>query len=728
MSLQPWGGHGDLEPITLGTPGESSRGLKTPSTGRSRPPVKFQDLPAGLAPMSREETVSVMRWEDDRRSLWQWQCQAEQRLNELLQLEKDRGAAVRELRQDVRAMSRAVAILQEQVAACLRAQRPVEAQRLDLHTFRLSALFSAVKRLTQVNSCEASLRKAMACWSQLVKAKEIRKEISDRNRAEIGTGRFLEVMETLEGQAIAVQDLSELVRAELNLEVAEREHLRRLSEADASREEAVRKLSLRVDALEAKGADLSAVLLEARRMEQRAEAAAEQVQRRADVAVAALVQRMQENDWPMDSEGLNAGTTCAKQTCREMRAKRELELGSTIAISAVWRSFFDFSSVAMGQSCQSCQTGAHRFPEQGAPKPSDEMQGWTKVYSLGRLLGDGISAKVFEAEARDLVAIKRFHRLGSRTFNKELTALKRVGTHPNVLRLLESYQGFNREDVLVLEYCDGSTLYDLYAREHPKGGLPERLVARLLRQLFLALQHLSSCGVEHQDVKPENMMLFDVAVSAFQAELKLGDFGWAAIAAPEGKATKPPPTGAGSLWYAPPELNPPVEGIEPEPLAVDQHGEPIKGLSDMWSAGVVLYLLLVGHNPFNQALKQQTQEAQDQEVLRLVAHGRYNARTERWQGLHPDARDLVEKLLKVTPSQRLPPSDALQHSFVTKRTVSGGVSGYGGNSSAISTCMDGEHSVFFPRLCSTLGRARAAVAATGRFSTAGLAGHGTSSC
>ncbi|CAK9054114.1 Calcium-dependent protein kinase 3 (PfCDPK3) [Durusdinium trenchii] len=416
----------------------------------------------------------------------------------------------------------------------------------------------------------------------------------------------------------------------------------------------------------------------------------------------------------------------------------------------------------MGQSCQSCQTGAHRFPEQGAPKPSvpvrprfenepwvafhcnafqisssttapragtkqDEMQGWTKVYSLGRLLGDGISAKVFEAEAlADLettetaqqmpfstcgavtasipqclrehgrkVAIKRFHRLGSRTFNKELTALKRVGTHPNVLRLLESYQGFNREDVLVLEYCDGSTLYDLYAREHPKGGLPERLVARLLRQLFLALQHLSSCGVEHQDVKPENMMLFDVAVSAFQAELKLGDFGWAAIAAPEGKATKPPPTGAGSLWYAPPELNPPVEGIEPEPLAVDQHGEPIKGLSDMWSAGVVLYLLLVGHNPFNQALKQQTQEAQDQEVLRLVAHGRYNARTERWQGLHPDARDLVEKLLKVTPSQRLPPSDALQHSFVTKRTVSGRVSGYGGNSSAISTCMDGEHSVFF---------------------------------
>eukprot|EP00439_Symbiodinium_sp_Y106_P048566 s3973_g6.t1 len=152
--------------------------------------------------------------------------------------------------------------------------------------------------------------------------------------------------------------------------------------------------------------------------------------------------------------------------------------------------------------------------------------GWRRAYSQGRLLGDGISAQALAippqpAEAAPpgacsaaiatagmghclrehgrKVAIKVFHRLGGRTFLKELTALRRVGTHPNVLRLLESYQGFGSQDVLVLEYCDGSTLYDLYAREHPKGGLPERLVARLLRQLFLALAHLASCGVEHQD-------------------------------------------------------------------------------------------------------------------------------------------------------------------------------------------------------------------------------------
>lgn len=355
--------------------------------------------------------------------------------------------------------------------------------------------------------------------------------------------------------------------------------------------------------------------------------------------------------------------------------------------------------------------------------------GWRRAYSQGRLLGDGISAQVFEAEALAIppqpaeaappgacsaaiatagmghclrehgrkVAIKVFHRLGGRTFLKELTALRRVGTHPNVLRLLESYKGFGSQDVLVLEYCDGSTLYDLYAREHPKGGLPERLVARLLRQLFLALAHLASCGVEHQDVKPENMMLYDVHVAAFQAELKLGDFGWAAIAPPpgEGKITKPPPTGAGSLWYAPPELNPPVEGVEPEQPALDDNGEPVRGLSDMWSAGVVLYLLLVGHNPFNQALKQPSQELQDQEVLRLVALGNYNRRTERWLQLHPDARDLITKLLRVQPVQRSSATDALQSAFITRRAVLGRVAGYGGHSTAISSCMESEPSVFF---------------------------------
>lgn len=327
--------------------------------------------------------------------------------------------------------------------------------------------------------------------------------------------------------------------------------------------------------------------------------------------------------------------------------------------------------------------------------------GWRSQYALGPMLGDGVSAKVYEAEALTpsaqvtieglgavvwgncggkppcltergrRVAIKRFHRVGSRTFKKELSALLRVGVHPNILRLLESYEGCDNEDVLVLEYCDGSTVYDLYAREHANGGLPEKMIARLVKQLLLALEHLTAYGVEHQDVKPENMMLHDVSLSSQQAELKLGDFGWAMVMPKPGSGAapaKPPATGAGSLWYAPPELNPPVKGIPHEAeVAYDASGQPLRGRSDMWSVGVVVYLLLVGHNPFNAALKMQSQEAIDNEVLRLAALGHYNKRSDKWLRLNVDARDFISSLLRVRACTRLCASEALHHPYLTRR-------------------------------------------------------------
>jgi len=214
---------------------------------------------------------------------------------------------------------------------------------------------------------------------------------------------------------------------------------------------------------------------------------------------------------------------------------------------------------------------------------------------------------------------------------------------------------------LILEYCDGSTLYDLYAREFNNGGLPVRLTIRLIRQLFLALEHLSNCGVEHQDVKPENMMLHDVCVASRQGELKLGDFGWAAVTSPGGGngKSKIPASGAGSLWYAPPELNPPVPGAKRFSC-----NQAVCGLSDTWSAGVVLYLLLVGHNPFNLALKQSSPEATDKMVLQLAAEGNFNTRAKRWKQLDDTARHLISRLLQTKPSHRLSASAALRHPFI----------------------------------------------------------------
>jgi hypothetical protein len=280
------------------------------------------------------------------------------------------------------------------------------------------------------------------------------------------------------------------------------------------------------------------------------------------------------------------------------------------------------------------------------------------------------------------VAIKRFKKLNSRSFHTELAALLRVGVHPNVLRVLESYEDCDGEDVLVLEYCNGSTVFEAYAQARKKGeSLPELLVARLVRQLLLALDHILSCGVEHQDVKPENMLLHSFSLSEQRADLKIADFGWATAASVTTNSggtrvtVEPPPAeGAGSLWYAPPELNPPV--MRPDgtkPAAVPGMVRPA-GRSDMWSVGVVVYLLLVGHNPFAYAQKKaqkvkgekEKQQAIELEVINQVASGQWDSSANQWLHLEQDARDFVTSMLVVDPAKRLAAAEALRHPYLLR--------------------------------------------------------------
>eukprot|EP00438_Fugacium_kawagutii_P033586 Skav205236 [mRNA] locus=scaffold1794:196515:207055:+ [translate_table: standard] len=120
----------------------------------------------------------------------------------------------------------------------------------------------------------------------------------------------------------------------------------------------------------------------------------------------------------------------------------------------------------------------------------------------------------------------------------------------------------------------------------------ETFVSQIMRQVVLALAHLVERGIEHRDVKPENLLLYNIADASRNQQaplIKLADFGWAAVVDRSGGPPPAiPPEGVGSLWYAPPELNPPVKGSE---IVMD---ELQGGKSDMWSVGVITYLLLTG--------------------------------------------------------------------------------------------------------------------------------------
>eukprot|EP00928_Gymnodinium_smaydae_P041676 TRINITY_DN28164_c0_g1_i1.p1 TRINITY_DN28164_c0_g1~~TRINITY_DN28164_c0_g1_i1.p1 ORF type:complete len:654 (+),score=153.23 TRINITY_DN28164_c0_g1_i1:118-2079(+) len=337
--------------------------------------------------------------------------------------------------------------------------------------------------------------------------------------------------------------------------------------------------------------------------------------------------------------------------------------------------------------CPSSPSGAAAHAGE-AKRPS-----WKERYVVRRVLGSGQSATVYEAfgvedgagavsavaaangggggeaAAGDVggaegappvgrrVALKHFLRPNSLMLRRELQTLTAVGVHPNITRLFEYFEGGADGDALILEYCDGGDVYDFYAAS--KGhGMKEQVVGQILRQLLTALAHLVARSVDHRDVKPENLLLYGSKDQPYP-RVKLADFGWAVIVKGGAKQSLPP-EGVGSLWYAAPELNPPPAGAK----RADE--PPMLGKSDMWSAGVIAFLLLVGHNPFNKALVESDSKAVEREVIRLAALGDVNTRTRNWLKLSPQAKSFIMALIQPNLRLRPQPHEALEHPFIMR--------------------------------------------------------------
>ncbi|KAH8116297.1 kinase-like domain-containing protein [Phellopilus nigrolimitatus] len=211
---------------------------------------------------------------------------------------------------------------------------------------------------------------------------------------------------------------------------------------------------------------------------------------------------------------------------------------------------------------------------------------------------------------------------------REIVVMKLID-HPNILRLYDVWE-HSGVLYLILEYVEGGELFDYMCE---RGRLPASEALDYFQQLIGAVHYCHRLSIAHRDLKPENLLLDKDKI------LKVADFGMAAWQG--GNNSDLLKSACGSPHYAAPEVisKLPYDGL----------------ISDVWSCGVILYVLLAGKLPF---------DGDDWDVILLrVGTGRFDMPRD----IDPGAQDLLRKMLEKDVAKRITISDILVHPWYTSQ-------------------------------------------------------------
>lgn len=248
---------------------------------------------------------------------------------------------------------------------------------------------------------------------------------------------------------------------------------------------------------------------------------------------------------------------------------------------------------------------------------------------LGRSIGKGTFGKVHlgtHLPTGEKVAVKILEKAkivqasDMERVNREIKVLKQL-KHPNIISLYEIIET-DQEICLVMEYCSGGELFDYIV---VNSRLKEFEACRFFQQLLSGLEYLHRLGIVHRDLKPENLLLDD------RRNIKIVDFGLSNLYSPD-QLLK---TACGSPCYAAPEM-----------IARKLYN-PLK--ADLWSSGVVLFAMVCGYLPF--------EDANTAALYQKIMSGDYRCP----KFLSAEAIDLISKLLDTNPNTRITPERVKDH-------------------------------------------------------------------
>mmetsp|Transcript_62086 Transcript_62086/g.114378 ORF Transcript_62086/g.114378 Transcript_62086/m.114378 type:complete len:501 (-) Transcript_62086:57-1559(-) len=217
---------------------------------------------------------------------------------------------------------------------------------------------------------------------------------------------------------------------------------------------------------------------------------------------------------------------------------------------------------------------------------------------------------------------------------KQEIAIMKIMDHPNIIKLYESFED-HRNIYLVMELSTGGELFD---RIIDAGHFTEVQAAIVMQHMFRAIFYMHENHIVHRDLKPENF-LFTTKDPIEKCALKVIDFGLACKFSAEQVLT----TKAGTPYY-----------VAPQVLAgkYDQS-------ADLWSLGVIMYVVLCGYPPFYGET--------DADVLAKVRLGNFSFNAADWKSVSEDAKNLIRMLLKMNPRDRYTAEQALNHVWVRNK-------------------------------------------------------------
>jgi calcium-dependent protein kinase len=258
----------------------------------------------------------------------------------------------------------------------------------------------------------------------------------------------------------------------------------------------------------------------------------------------------------------------------------------------------------------------------------------TNYYLIISDLGNGsygMVKKVKHKKLNEERAMKIVKKKSESSIN-EIEILKKI-SHPNIISIYEIFED-SKNYYIMSELLEGGELFEEITN---RGSFSEVDAAKIMKQLLTSVNYLHNKNIVHRDLKPENIMM--VCRHNTNFEIKLIDFGTAKIMDPKDeKLTK----FIGTSYY-----------IAPEVLAENYDEK-----CDVWSAGVILYILYCGYPPFN--------GASNLDIYHAIKYSSPSFVGEEWRDVSKEAIDLIVSMLTKNPSKRLSAEQCLNHVWFQK--------------------------------------------------------------